>query len=101
MSIEFISRMIGMVVFCVIGVYVGFELAQSFGGMQELWAVVFGLIGVLFGLVLTPILTVRPIRSIRARLASISAQSLIAGITGLIVSLIIAGLLALPLSMLP
>jgi uncharacterized protein YacL len=67
----------------------------------DFYAVLIGLVGVLFGLILTPYFTVRPARSMRKALGRVSAQTLAAGLLGLIVGLIIAALLTFPLSLLP
>lgn len=101
MSIEFISRIIGMIVLGIAGVYLGANLSSMAGTSAELWGSVFGLVGVLAGLILSPFLSVRPIKSIRAALGQASARSLVAGITGLVVALIISVLLSFPLSLLP
>jgi len=101
MSIEFVFRLIGMVVFGVWGVWFGATVSQLGGEPPELRATVFGLLGVLIGLILTPYLTTRPISSLRKQLTQISARSLFAGIVGLSLSLVIAGLLSFPLSLLP
>jgi uncharacterized protein YacL len=53
------------------------------------------------GLVVTPFLTTRPIRSIRASITQVSVRTMVAGLIGLIVGLIIAALVAFPFSMLP
>jgi len=101
MSAEFISRLIGLIVFGALGVYGGANLGRLAGDPPDLWASAFGLIGVLLGLAITPFITVRPIRAARRLLARLSARSLFAGIIGLIVSLIVSGLLSFPLSLLP
>jgi uncharacterized protein YacL len=101
MSAEFIFRLIGMVVFAIIGVYWGAYLANISGGPSETYAVLLGLVGALTGLILTPFITIRPARALRRVLADVSAQTLVAGLMGLVVGLIIAALLALPLSLLP
>ncbi len=101
MSVEFVSRLIGMVVFAVVGAYIGTAWAKAVGGPVDFYAVLIGLVGVLFGLILTPYFTVRPMRSMRKALGRISAQTLAAGLLGLIVGLVIAALLTFPLSLLP
>lgn len=101
MSIEFIYRIAGMVFFGIGGAVLGVQYGQLADGDPEFFAQIFGLLGVLVGLVLTPWLTIRPIRSMRALLGRVSGKTLLAGLFGLIVSLIIAGLLAFPLSLLP
>jgi len=101
MSIEFVFRLIGMVVFAALGVYIGTAWAQAVQGPVDFYAVLIGLVGVLFGLILTPYFTVRPVRSMRKAMGRISAQSLASGLLGLIFGLIIAALLTFPLSLLP
>lgn len=101
-SAEFISRILGMALFGAGGVYLGVMLARMASSPEtEIWAQIFGLVGVLIGLILTPYLTIRPIRGLRKLLAQVSARTLLAALFGLVVSLLIAGLLAFPLSLLP
>jgi uncharacterized protein YacL len=103
-SVEFVFRMIGMVVVGLLGWSFGGWAAriEPFEPGQELlYRVVFGLVGALAGLVLTPYLTTRPARSIRTRLGRLSAETLFAGLVGLIVGLLTAALLSFPFSMLP
>jgi uncharacterized protein YacL len=108
MSVEFILRLIGMVVFAIAGVFLGVRLGQaanlSPGGITftvEQYAFTFGLVGALVGLILTPIITIRPINALRNTLGKLSSRSLFAATLGLITSLVIAALLAFPLSLLP
>ncbi|MDH3943907.1 MAG: PIN domain nuclease, partial [Anaerolineae bacterium] len=101
MSIEFISRIVGMVIFGVVGAYLGIQLGDLAGDQPEVWTLVFSLVGGLVGLVLTPILSVRPLRALRALFARISIRTLYAGILGLVISLIISYLLSFPLTQLP
>jgi uncharacterized protein YacL len=100
MSTEFILRIIGLVVFAILGGYWG-GLAGRIADQTTFYAVVFGLIGALAGLILTPYLTTRPIKAVRAILGRLSAETLFAGLTGLVVGLLVAALLAFPLSLLP
>jgi uncharacterized protein YacL len=101
MSMEFIFRLIGMIIFGVGGIYVGSTLGSFSGDSSDYAAVVFGLVGVLAGLILTPALSIRPVLAVNSALRQVSTRSLFAGIFGLVTSLIISGLLALLLSMLP
>jgi uncharacterized protein YacL len=107
MSADFVARLIGMVVFAILGVYSGTYLGRiavrpgDFPFTIEQYAFTIGLVGMLAGLILTPFLTTRPIRAFRALMARVSPQSLFASLLGLIVGLIIAALLAFPLSLLP
>jgi uncharacterized protein YacL len=104
-SIDFVFRLIGMVALAVGGGRLGLYLNAHLGGGEVaspyLWAIVFGLVGALVGLVGTPFFTTRPVRALRNYLLQMPASALLAGLTGLVVGLIIAGLLSFPLSLLP
>lgn len=100
-GIEFIFRIIGMILFSVLGVFGGIELSSMIGGSEELFAVILGLVGALIGLVLTPFITTRPARYLVSLLSKISVQTLLASLLGLVVGLLLAALLAFPLSLLP
>lgn len=101
MSMDFISRVIGMIVLSLLGVYWGINIAKAANASPDYYAVVLGLVGALVGLVITPFITTRPARVLRSVLGKISAHTLVAGLIGLIVGLIIAALLTFPLSLLP
>jgi uncharacterized protein YacL len=101
MSVEFFARLIGMVLMAIGGIYLGVYLGRLAEGTVELWASIFALVGALTGLVVTPFITTRPIRAIRVLLGQLSAQTMVAGISGMIVGLVIAALVSIPLSLLP
>ncbi len=108
MSSEFIIRLIGMVIFAVIGVYWGTSIGQLANANPsantftvEQYAFTIGLVGALAGLILTPFITTRPIRALRSLMSRVPVQSLFAALVGLVVGLIVAALLAFPLSLLP
>jgi uncharacterized protein YacL len=63
--------------------------------------IVFMLIGGLAGFILIPYVTTRPARAIRVKLGNLSAETLFAGLLGLIVGLLTAALLSFPISLLP
>ena len=101
MSFEFILRIIGMIVLAVAGGFWGYDLSRFTPEDAIRTTLVFSLVGALTGLILTPYFTTRPARAIRSLLGRMTAESLFAGLTGLVVGLLIAALLAFPLSMLP
>jgi uncharacterized protein YacL len=101
MSFDFIIRLVGMVAFGLLGGYFGVDLASVTTITTEEGAVIFGLVGALFGLVVTPLITTRPVKSLRNLLNQMDARTLGAGLAGLFVGLVIAALLAIPLSRLP
>ncbi|HEY70912.1 MAG TPA: TRAM domain-containing protein [Anaerolineae bacterium] len=101
MSVELISRLLGMIVMGVGGFYLGVYLGDLADGIRTLWAVVFTLMGSLTGLVITPYITTRPLRAIRRQVGQLSAQTMVAGLVGMVVGLIIAALVSFPFSLLP
>lgn len=101
MSFEFILRIIGMILMAIVGGYWGFELSKFTPEYALRTTLIMGLVGALAGLILTPYITTRPARALRSLLGRLAAESLFAGLTGLVVGLLIAALLAFPLSLLP
>ncbi|MHB8779138.1 MAG: PIN domain-containing protein [Anaerolineales bacterium] len=101
MSFEFILRIIGMIVLSIAGGYWGLSLSIFSQSDAARTTLIFGLVGALTGLILTPYFTTRPARALRSLLGRLAAESLFAGLTGLIAGLLIAALLAFPLSLLP
>lgn len=101
MSADFIIRLIGMVVFAALGAYWGYALGALTTSLQVVYSVVLGLVGALAGLILTPLLTTRPLRALRSILGRVAAETLFAGLIGMVTGLLVAALLAFPLSLLP
>jgi uncharacterized protein YacL len=58
-------------------------------------------VGACLGLLITPAITIRPVRWIAERIRQVPPQELLIGTVGLVIGLLIAALLAVPLSMLP
>ncbi len=101
MSIEFFFRLVGMVVMAILGWQVGITLSGGSAEAELRYVLVLSLAGAALGLLLTPWVTTRPFRAVRRQLRQLPAQQLVAATFGLIVGLIIAALLAFPLSLLP
>ncbi len=103
MSIDFILRIIGMITFTIVGGYWGFWFSNSLGIPSQTveYTLGWGAVGALFGLVATPYFTTLPGRAMRRFLVKISAENLLAGLTGLVSGLLVAALLTFPLSRLP
>lgn len=108
MSIELISRIFGLIIFGIIGAFIG----DSFGSLiQEIppatlvsyiiYRILIVLLSGGLGYFIAPWISVKPVRSIRKQLSKVSARSLAFGLIGLIVGLIVAALMAYPLSLLP
>jgi uncharacterized protein YacL len=102
MNIDLIFRFIGMLVFSILGAYAGNALSHTYAQNQQLpYTIIFALVGAFVGLVLTPFLTTRPMRSLRSLLARLSAETLFISLLGVVAGLLVAALLAFPLSLLP
>lgn len=99
MSLDILLRLAGMIVLCAVGWRVGLILDDHFVLPQIQYIV--SALGAGLGLILTPTVTIRPLRWIGDRVRQVPSQDLLAGIVGLVVGLLIAALLAVPLSMLP
>jgi uncharacterized protein YacL len=100
-GIEFVFRIIGMIILAIVGFYLGWDLGVALGASPDLYAIVLALLGALIGLVLTPFFTTRPARYLTTVLGKLSVQTLASGLMGLVTGLLIAALLAFPLSLLP
>jgi uncharacterized protein YacL len=101
MSIEFVFRLVGMVVFAIIGV----QAVSLFrpGNPEESVRLIIALTlaGAAFGLLIAPYLTVRPFNLARAKLKQMPASQLLAGVIGLAIGLAVAALFNPSLSALP
>ncbi|KXK19245.1 MAG: twitching motility protein PilT [Chloroflexi bacterium OLB15] len=101
LTADFISRIVGMVVFAIIGARLGVEISDSLRLDDLVVSFFFGLIGILFGLILTPWLTVRPVRRLSRAINEQPIEVLFTTVVGLLLGLLLALLLAYPLSLLP
>ena len=102
MILELVLRLLGMIVLGVVGWRAGEYLAGSAEPEYYLrYVVVLMLAGAALGGLITPSLTIRPIRFIQRRIRQLPAQELLSIIVGLIVGLIVAGLLSPILAKLP
>ena len=104
MSIEFVLRLIGMVVMAIAGWQFGVYLANRPGGSAQdyvRYVLILSLSGAALGLLLTPWVTTRPFSWIRKRIRKLPAQQLLAIVIGLVVGLIVGALMSIPLGQLP
>jgi len=108
MSVDFIFRILGMVILAIVGGILGNQFGEIANTSPnattfpvEQYRFLFGLLGALFGLILTPYFTTRPARAMRNALAKATTHALVASLFGLVAGLIVAALLAFPLSLLP
>jgi uncharacterized protein YacL len=104
MSIEFVLRLIGMVVFAIGGWQLGTYLSSRLAGTTDdsiRYVLILSLSGAALGLLLTPRFTTKPLNWMRRRIQQLPAQKLLAIFVGLVVGLIVGALLAIPLAQLP
>ena len=103
MTADRIARIILLIIFGIIGWYVGTVIAGSSDLTIDTlkWTVPATLVGALIGALIAPYLTTKPARSVRRVVRQLPAQQIVAGTIGLVVGLVIAALLVLPLSRLP
>ena len=99
-----ILRFSGLILFALLGIYLGKFFVENFG-FQDLnlrYVQIGGgiILGVL-GFFLFPYITIFPIQSIRKQLEETPGQTLLIAMIGLIVGLIIAALISIPISILP
>ena len=100
MTVQLLFRLVGMVVFGVLGWQFGHFLAGGNpAAFREVLAMALLLSGL--GLVVTPWLTIYPYRRLRDGLRAMPAEDLVSGTVGLITGLILAALLSVPLGLLP
>jgi uncharacterized protein YacL len=103
--VEFIFRIFGWIIGSLWGIYFADWALNLLGepAPDELLItrILFFLVFGLSGFILIPYITTRPARAIRRKLGHLSAETLFAGLTGLIVGLLIAALVSFPLSLLP
>jgi len=103
MKVEFVLRLIGMVVFALAGWQASDFLTERVPEpyVGHVIKLVLPLASAALGLFITPWLTTRPFLWVRGKIRQLPAQQLVAAIIGLIIGLIVAALLARPLSLLP
>ena len=103
MRADSMSRIIGLIGFAIGGFYLKERaprlIRELLSAELRLWP--FPIAGALPGILLTPYLSTRPARTLRKILGQTSTQVLLAGLIGLVVGLLVAALLAWPLSTLP
>ncbi len=104
MSVEFVFRIIGLIIFSLGGAALGIELVDAGGVSRQnglAAIIVSALVAGLAGFIIMPFLSTRPYRAAQRRLKQMPATDLVAGVIGLVLGLLIAVLLAFPLSFLP
>jgi len=97
LSIAFLFALLGWAV----GAAVSRGVAPAAPIAASYYPLIIALAAIPVGFVIAPYLTILPYRALRKRLNRASASALVMSVLGLVVGLLIAALLALPLSLLP
>ncbi len=95
-------RLLGMALFALLSLRVALMIPGA-TLYPENWRYIATMVlaGAGLGLLLTPILTVTPLRWLREQVRAVPTEALVAGLIGLLVGLLASALLAVPISMLP
>jgi uncharacterized protein YacL len=101
MSFEFALRLIGMMVFTLLGALLGVDLSESLNLPPEATGLTFAMMGALAGLIITPWITTYPARSARRIIIQMPAENLVTSMFGSIFGMALAAMFAWPLSLLP
>lgn len=99
MSIDFLSRMLGMSILAVLGARFGVELSAATSLSPSTSTLIFGLLGALVGLILTPWFTVRPVQNLSRAVNDLSIEVLAMTMLGATIGLLIGLLMAYPISL--
>jgi uncharacterized protein YacL len=103
MTAEIIFRIIGLILFGIIG----WQLGTIWAGTTDInsvslrYILPLTILGATIGAIITPALIIRPAQWIRRTISELTAVQLVSGSVGLILGLVAAALLAIPLSYLP
>lgn len=100
MSIEFTFRMVGMIVFALLGARFGLDSADTVGLPSDISSLLFALVGILVGLIITPYITIRPVRAISRIINGMPVEVVFMAIVGMLIGLLLGLLIAYPLSLL-
>lgn len=103
MRTDSISRIVGLIGFAIGGFYLEERaprlIRELLSPELRLW--IFPIAGAVLGVTVAPYISTQPARTLRKILGQTSTQVLLAGLIGLVVGLLVAALLAWPLSTLP
>ena len=100
MNAILVFRFVGLILFAFVGFYVGAELAAMTAISTRDACLLFLLIGAIFGAVVTPWITVRPWQNWRRSVSEMPVSRLMMAILGGLIGLLVALMLAFPLSLL-
>lgn len=104
MKNDLITRILGALIFLLGGLTLADQLLLWFPALIPhitLTRVIGSAIGAVLGFIISPAISIRPLRRLRHTLQQVPIQTLISGIVGLFLGLALGALIAYPLSLLP
>ncbi|NLX10067.1 MAG: PIN domain nuclease [Chloroflexi bacterium] len=101
MSLDFALRLIGMMLFALLGALLGINLSDVLYLPPEATGLIFSLMGALAGLIISPWLTTYPAKRARRIITQMPAETLVTIIVGLLLGMLVSAMFAWPLSLLP
>ncbi|MEP0761472.1 MAG: PIN domain nuclease [Chloroflexota bacterium] len=101
MSLDFFLRLVGMMVFTLLGALLGIDLSDALNLPPEASGLTFSLMGALAGLIITPWITTYPARAARRAILKTPPEKLVSSLVGLVLGMAVAAMFAWPLSLLP
>ena len=101
MNSNMLVRLAGLIGGGLVGWSIAAYLRGVAGGLDTTLQLAVALAVALMGLVVAPYITTAPLRWVRRRLKALAAPDILAATIGLILGLVVAALLAIPLSQLP
>ncbi|MDY0125176.1 MAG: PIN domain nuclease [Anaerolineaceae bacterium] len=108
MNAVFISRIVGAIILGVTGAFTGSPIYAFVSGFipnlsltQGATIAINSIIFALFGFLITPYITIKPLQGLAKLFKKATPQILISGLLGLMIGLITAAIMAYPLSLLP
>jgi uncharacterized protein YacL len=101
MSLDFFLRLVGMMVFTLLGALLGIDLSDALNLPPEASGLTFALMGALTGLIITPWITIYPARAAQRTIVGMPPERLLSLFLGLVLGMVVAALFAWPLSLLP
>ncbi len=101
MSLELSLRLVSMMILALLGALLGIDLSDALYLPPEATGLTFSLMGALAGLIITPWITTYPARASRRIITQMPVENLLVLMGGVLFGMVLAALLAWPLSLLP
>ncbi len=94
MGLEFSLRLVGMLVFTLLGALFGINVSDALNLPPDATGLTFSLMGALVGLIVTPWITSYPARTVRGMIVKMPAETLVTSMFGLLVGMAASAMFA-------